>query len=95
MLPFLLQFFITILVSIIIVYSIHHIWEHLKSNYSTKKTKDLVNIQLNKYQKIIENIQEKPKNNVTPTTLAQTDIEKLNVDLEEFVNLQVQSSEKY
>jgi len=55
----------------------------------------LINIQLNKYQKIIENIQEKPKNNVTPTTLAQTDIEKLNVDLEEFINLQVQSSEKY
>ena len=50
----LLNFIITILISIGIIRSIHSLWNYLKDTYTTKKTKDLVNSQIEKYKKMLE-----------------------------------------
>ena len=50
----LLNFIITILISIGIIMSIHSLWNYLKDTYTTKKTKDLVNRQIEKYKKMLE-----------------------------------------
>lgn len=50
----LLNFIITILISIGIIMSIHSLWNYLKDTYTTKKTKDLVNSQIEKYKKMLE-----------------------------------------
>ena len=50
----LLNFIITILISIGIIMSIHSLWNYLKDTYTTKKTKDLVNSQIEKYKKLLE-----------------------------------------
>ena len=41
--------------SLLIIYSIHSLYNYLKNTYTTKKTKDLVIFNLNKYQEIFEN----------------------------------------
>jgi len=46
-----------IIISIIIILLVHYIWNYLKDTFSTKKTKDLVNSQVQKYKKIMEEIQ--------------------------------------
>lgn len=46
-----------IIFSILIIYGIHEFWLFLVDTYSTKKTKDLVNIQTNKYVQIIDELQ--------------------------------------
>lgn len=50
----LLNFIITIFISIGIIMSIHSLWNYLKDTYTTKKTKDLVNSQIEKYKKMLE-----------------------------------------
>lgn len=45
---------ITILISFGIILSIHYLWNYIKDNYSTKRTKDLVNSQIEKYKKLLE-----------------------------------------
>jgi hypothetical protein len=44
----------TILLYILLIFLLHSLWNYIKDNYSTKKTKDLVNSQLEKYKKIME-----------------------------------------
>jgi hypothetical protein len=46
-----------IIISIIIILFVHYIWNYLKDTFTTKKTKDLVNSQVQKYKKIMEEIQ--------------------------------------
>ena len=48
-------FIFYIIFSIFLIYGIHEFWLFLVDTYSTKKTKDLVNIQTNKYVQIIFN----------------------------------------
>lgn len=77
----------------IIIYAGHSLWEQLKNNYSTKRTKDLVNIHNSKYEKMFKNI-EQPKDNsnaLVKTSLSDNDIQKLNADLEQFINTQTQN----
>lgn len=90
---FLLQLFITILISLIIIYTGHTLWEQLKYNYSTKRTKDLVNIHNSKYEKMFKNIEHSKdySNTLVKTTLTDNDIQKLNAELEQFINTQTQN----
>jgi|SaaInlV_150m_DNA_4_1039716.scaffolds.fasta_scaffold08183_4 hypothetical protein len=73
-----------IIVSITIIYLLHVLWEYLKNNYSVKKTKDLVNIHNNMYERVIENVNN-INNSENNTTLNDNDIEKLNLDLEQHI----------
>jgi len=43
--------------SIIIIFISHQIWEYCKQNYTTQKTKDLVQMQASKYKQIAEDIE--------------------------------------
>ena len=43
---------ITIIISFGIILSIQYLWNYIKDNYSTKRTKDLVNSQIEKYKKL-------------------------------------------
>lgn len=66
----------------------------MRDTYSTKKTKDLVNTQIEKYKKIIEEIQQQPNSSIvhdreTPEFIP--DDEKVNMmeDLTAFMNSQM------
>ena len=52
------MFFIikTIILSIILIVLFHYLWNYIKENYSTKKTRDLVGSQTQKYKNIIDEI---------------------------------------
>jgi hypothetical protein len=80
---------INIIVSILIIYSAHELWNFLKDTYSTRKTKDLVNSQIEKYKKMMIEIQE----NSSQTTGFIDDNEKQNMDndLTEFMNQQLEN----
>lgn len=48
---------LNIALSIVIIFAAHHIWEYCKTNYTTKKTKDLVEIRAQKYKSMLENME--------------------------------------
>ena len=54
-----LDFIVYILSSLLIIYSIHSLYNYLKKKYTTKKTKDLVIFHLDKYQDILETVNKK------------------------------------
>ena len=49
-----LNFIVTIIISLGIIFSIQYLWNYIKDNFSTKRTKDLVNSQIEKYKKLLE-----------------------------------------
>ena len=72
----LLLILINIIVSILIIYGGHHLWSYIKDKYSTKKTKDLVNTQIQKYKKMMKEMQD----NGTKPEVFLDDVEKKNLD---------------
>ena len=53
-----LEICLTIIISIIVIYGTHYLWNNIVNSYSTKKTKNLVDSQIQKYKKIIGEIQQ-------------------------------------
>lgn len=84
-------FILNIIVYIVIIYIFHYLWEYLKNNYSQKKTKDVYNFQKNKYEQIVESIQQGQSQQSTNESLQNEDIEKLNNELESYVNTELAS----
>ena len=56
----LFELIIQIVISIIIIIILHYFYNYLKNTYSTKKTKDLVGFHIQKYQEILNEIQQQP-----------------------------------
>jgi hypothetical protein len=56
------DFILYLFSSLLIIYSIHNLYNYLKNTYTTKKTKDLVAFHLNKYQDILETVNKTKKN---------------------------------
>jgi len=50
-----LHFIFTIIISVLIIFVIQYVWNFIKDNYSTKKTKYLVNSQISKYRQMLQN----------------------------------------
>lgn len=48
---------LNIIVSFIIILIIHHLYNYIKNTYTTKKTKDLVSFQVQKYKEILQEMQ--------------------------------------
>jgi len=73
---------INVILSILVIYGGHYFWKYIKDTYSTKKTKDLVNVQIQKYKKIMTEMQ---NNNNKPFI---SNEEKLEMDmrLTEFIS---------
>ena len=74
-----------IIISILVIYTFHCIWNYIINKFSTKKKKDMVNGQISKYNKLIEDI----KNNPVSKKQEFTDEMKVNLqqDLSEFMDL--------
>jgi hypothetical protein len=49
---------LTILISIFFIYGCQEIWNYLKDSFTIKKKKNLVDSQIQKYKKIIDEIQQ-------------------------------------
>ena len=75
---------IKIFVCLFIIYLFHSIWIYLKDTYSVKKTKDLVNIQLNKYKQIIHELQKNDIEKDTPQ-IDKSSIESMDEMLTHFM----------
>lgn len=80
------QICINIFVSIIILFFIHHIFNHLKNTYSKPINKDLVNTQIIKYKQIIKELQEPKTNQIS--VIQENEIQQLNNELYEFMQQQ-------
>lgn len=77
---------LTVVFSLIIILLCQHLWNYLLDTFSTKKTKDLVNGQMEKYKKVMGIIQ----NNGSDTSTSQEYISKIekqemNEDLENYL----------
>jgi uncharacterized protein YpmB len=80
-----LQIIITLIISIILISSLHYFWNYLKDTYSTKKTKDLVNTQIDKYKKIVDEIQ-KGSPSSSQKFLSEEEKKNMNNDLLQYAN---------
>ena len=75
-------FCLNIIISIIVIFIGHQIWNYIKNTYSTKKTKDLVNTQITKYKKMMKEIQE---NDNSKNFLNSNEKELMDKNLTEFI----------
>jgi ketol-acid reductoisomerase len=73
-----LEIGLTIIISIIVIYGTHYLWNNIITTYSTKKTKNLVDSQIQKYKKIIDEIQQ--GNQSSQPTEFISEEEKKNMD---------------
>jgi predicted PurR-regulated permease PerM len=53
-----LHIIFNILLSGFIIYCFHSTWDYFKNTYTHKKTKDLVNTQITKYQQMMDEMQQ-------------------------------------
>lgn len=78
------NFIFTILISLLIILAGHFLWNYLRDTYTTKKTKNLIHGQIQKYQKIIEQMSQQSAKN--EHFLNEKDAQELNDDLAAFAN---------
>lgn len=45
-----------VLVSVLVIYFIHNLWNYLRDTYTVRKTKDLVDFQTKKYREMLADI---------------------------------------
>jgi hypothetical protein len=81
---------LNIILSIIIIFTAHHIWEYCKSNYTVKKTKNLIESRESKYKLMLENIGQSQEmviftNGETPES---TNIQQPKLAVKDFVDLE-------
>uniref|UniRef100_A0A6C0JH67 Uncharacterized protein n=1 Tax=viral metagenome TaxID=1070528 RepID=A0A6C0JH67_9ZZZZ len=76
---------INIIISIIIIYAGHLLWNYLKDNYSKKKTKDLVGSQIEKYKKMVGEMNDGSSSRRNMDELSQEDLAKMERELSSFM----------
>lgn len=83
---FILSILLNVCLSIFIIYLLHQLWEYLKSQFSIKKTVDKFNFQNQKYEKLINKLQnDQSKKDIVDTNSNESnDFEKLNKELLDF-----------
>ena len=79
-----INFIITIIISLGIIFSAQYLWNYLKDNYSTKRTKDLVNSQIEKYKKLLEN-----QGSQQSEFISEQEQETMKNSLTQFINSQI------
>jgi len=82
----------TILLSIIIIIIIHFLWNYIKDTYSTKKTKDLVGSQTQKYKNMLDEYIENNNNNNNVSEnhfIPQEEFASMDDDLTQFLQQQM------
>ena len=53
-----IQWIVTSLLFLVLIYSSHTIWNYIVERYSTRRVKDAVSSQVEKYKKMVQEIQE-------------------------------------
>lgn len=76
-----------ILISVFIIYIFHCIWRFILNKFSTKKKKDMVNNQINKYNKLIRDLEESNLENIEKNEFSKEIKESIENDLSEFVDV--------
>jgi len=76
-----------ILISVFIIYIFHCIWRFILNKFSTKKKKDMVNNQINKYNKLIKDLEESNQENLEKNEFSKEIKESIENDLSEFVDV--------
>jgi hypothetical protein len=78
---------ITTTISLLIIISVHYLWNYIKDTYSERKTKDLVGFQTQKYKSIlselIENGREQP--NTQEQILTENDLMNMDNELTKYL----------
>jgi hypothetical protein len=72
-----------IVLSIIIIWTGHSLWNYFLHKFSKEKTRDLVNIHTEKYKSIIEDLSQKIQTQTQITPELQLDME---TDLQQLIN---------
>jgi len=78
---------ITIIFSLFIILLCQHLWNYMLDHFSTKKTKNLVNGQLEKYKKLMGIIKESEQE--PASYISKIEKEEMNQDLENFLKDQL------
>ena len=76
---------INILISILFIYGVHEFWNYLKDNYSKKRTKDLVGTQIEKYKRMVGEIQNAKMEN---DGISKKDFDEMENELSRFIETQ-------
>uniref|UniRef100_A0A6C0DQN6 ATP synthase YMF19-like N-terminal domain-containing protein n=1 Tax=viral metagenome TaxID=1070528 RepID=A0A6C0DQN6_9ZZZZ len=79
-----INIFSTIVFSLLIILLCQHLWNYMLDSFSNKKTKDLVNGQMEKYKKLMGII--KNKEDEAATYISKIEKQQMENDLENFVN---------
>lgn len=90
------NFIQTIIISLFIIFILHSLWNYIKDTYSTKKTKDLVGYQTQKYKSMLEEVIQNKKietENLTPIFIDEAQNHQLSNDLSQFMEQQIQQSD--
>ena len=85
----------TLIISVFIIFIIHSLWNYIKDTYSTKKTKDLVGYQTQKYKSILEEVIQNKKTdseNISNAFINEEQSHQLSNDLNQFMEQQLQQS---
>lgn len=89
----------TVVVSICILLVCHYLWNYVLDNFSTKKTKDLVNGQMEKYKKIMGLVNSNSTGETTSNNqnegdyMDKIDKKDMNDELEQFMNQELSKIE--
>lgn len=78
---------LNIVISLFIIYCFHSTWEYFKDTYTHKKTKDLVNTQITKYQQMMAEMQENTIQEKIP--ISSNDIQTMDDDLTKYMEEQM------
>ena len=78
------EILLNIIVSIVLLYTLHCFWEYLKDTYSVRKKKNLVETQMHKYKQIMSEMTEP----TPPHVLSDNDIRSMNDELIAFMEQQ-------
>jgi predicted PurR-regulated permease PerM len=83
---------ILFIVSLIVLYLVDHVIEYMKNTYTTKKTKDIMGTQIQKYKMMVDDMYQQERLRWTSTehsptnpTLSSQEIASVNDDLEDFI----------
>ena len=76
-----------IVISIIIIVIANHIWDYCKVNYTSQKTKNLIEIHASKYKQIAEDMERSSSSlvPVTPVFLREDEKEWIQTELTAFL----------
>jgi len=78
---------ITTTISLLIIISVHYLWNYIKDTYSERKTKDLVGFQTQKYKSILSELIEngREQSNTQEQILTENDLMNMDDELTRYL----------